>query len=175
MTITEQMLSAGAEAIADTDKPSVSYQEMAHACLVAALGVAPKEKEREPWNTVATGFGTLVRTDQPSPFFPEPTEALAVPREKTGAGELLADKLERLCCAETEGKFFDCVTDNIDTIISALRSPPATAGLGPFAWRACDERYQFIHGLVTDRESTVEAWREARRVLCASKSLLALW
>lgn len=34
----------------------------------------------------------------------------------------LADKLERLCCAETEGKFFDCVTDNIQTIIAALRA-----------------------------------------------------
>lgn len=33
----------------------------------------------------------------------------------------LADELERLCCAETEGKFFDCVTDNITEIISALR------------------------------------------------------
>ena len=36
--------------------------------------------------------------------------------------EHLADQLKRLCCAETEGKFFDCVTDNIDEIISALRS-----------------------------------------------------
>lgn len=34
--------------------------------------------------------------------------------------ETLADQLKRLCCAETEGKFFDCVTDNIDTIIAAL-------------------------------------------------------
>jgi hypothetical protein len=37
----------------------------------------------------------------------------------------LADELERLCCAETEGKFFDCVTDNIGTIIAALRSAAA--------------------------------------------------
>ena len=36
--------------------------------------------------------------------------------------EHLAAQLKRLCCAETEGKFFDCVTDNIDEIISALRS-----------------------------------------------------
>jgi hypothetical protein len=35
--------------------------------------------------------------------------------------ESLADQLQRLCCAETEGKFFDCVTENIDTIIAALR------------------------------------------------------
>lgn len=35
----------------------------------------------------------------------------------------LANELERLCCAETEGKFFDCVTDNIDAIIAALRAP----------------------------------------------------
>lgn len=33
----------------------------------------------------------------------------------------LADDLERLCCAETEGKFFDCVTDSITEIIAALR------------------------------------------------------
>jgi hypothetical protein len=34
--------------------------------------------------------------------------------------ETLADQLQRLCCAETESKFFDCVTDNIDQIIAAL-------------------------------------------------------
>jgi hypothetical protein len=34
----------------------------------------------------------------------------------------LADKLERLCCAETEKQFFDCVTDNVSTITSALRA-----------------------------------------------------
>lgn len=41
--------------------------------------------------------------------------------------ESLADKLERLCCAETEGQFFDCVTDNISEIITVLRlaaNPP---------------------------------------------------
>jgi hypothetical protein len=36
--------------------------------------------------------------------------------------ESLADKLKRLCCAKTEGQFFDCVTDNIDEIISGLRN-----------------------------------------------------
>lgn len=39
--------------------------------------------------------------------------------------EQLADELQRLCCAETEGKFFDCVTDNITEIIAALRSRDA--------------------------------------------------
>lgn len=34
----------------------------------------------------------------------------------------LADKLNELCCAETEGKFFDLVTDSVQTIIAALRS-----------------------------------------------------
>lgn len=43
----------------------------------------------------------------------------------------LADELEKLCCAETEGKFFNCVTDNIQTIISALRAQPV-----PFAVEA---------------------------------------
>jgi hypothetical protein len=38
----------------------------------------------------------------------------------------LADELERLCCAETEGKFFDAITDNIQTIIAALRGPKNT-------------------------------------------------
>lgn len=33
----------------------------------------------------------------------------------------LADELQRLCCAETEGKFFDLVTDSIDQILAALR------------------------------------------------------
>src|SRR6266704_928139 len=40
----------------------------------------------------------------------------------------LADELQRLCCAETEGKFFDCVTDNISTIILALRQAAAPEG-----------------------------------------------
>jgi hypothetical protein len=35
----------------------------------------------------------------------------------------LADELERLCCAETEGKFFDLVTDSITEIIATLRGP----------------------------------------------------
>lgn len=39
----------------------------------------------------------------------------------------LADELERLCCAETEGKFFDCVTDNIQAILTALRAEQAEA------------------------------------------------
>lgn len=34
----------------------------------------------------------------------------------------LADKLEQLCCAETESAFFDCVTDNIQTILTTLRA-----------------------------------------------------
>lgn len=40
--------------------------------------------------------------------------------------EQLADKLQRLCCAETESAFFSCLTDNIEIIIAALREP-ATA------------------------------------------------
>ena len=34
----------------------------------------------------------------------------------------LADELERLCYAETEGKFLDCVTDNLKDIVAALRA-----------------------------------------------------
>ena len=37
-------------------------------------------------------------------------------------GGQLADKLENLCCAETEGQFFDFVAENAKTIIAALRS-----------------------------------------------------
>jgi hypothetical protein len=33
----------------------------------------------------------------------------------------LANDLERLCCAETEGKFFDMVTDSIEEILRGLR------------------------------------------------------
>jgi hypothetical protein len=47
----------------------------------------------------------------------------------------LADELARLCCAETEGEFFDCVTDNVQTIIDALRAAeactPAQAAANP--------------------------------------------
>ena len=45
--------------------------------------------------------------------------------------ETLADQLKRLCCAETEGKFFDCVTDNIDEIITALRTAPQAVAAAP--------------------------------------------
>lgn len=38
----------------------------------------------------------------------------------TKASEI-ADELERLCCAETEGKFFDYVTESIGTICRLLR------------------------------------------------------
>jgi hypothetical protein len=33
----------------------------------------------------------------------------------------LANDLERLCCAETESKFFDMVTDSIEEILRGLR------------------------------------------------------
>jgi hypothetical protein len=33
----------------------------------------------------------------------------------------LANDLERLCCAETESKFFDMVTDSIGEILRGLR------------------------------------------------------
>jgi hypothetical protein len=36
----------------------------------------------------------------------------------------LASELEKLCCAETEGKFFNLVTDNIQEIFAALRATP---------------------------------------------------
>ena len=55
--------------------------------------------------------GCRLRNERLSPMTP-PTEAMLE----------LADKLQTLCCAETEGKFFDCVTDNIETILDALRS-----------------------------------------------------
>jgi hypothetical protein len=45
--------------------------------------------------------------------------------EPSSAQLSLADELQRLCCAETEGKFFDRVTDNIDNILFALRSSPS--------------------------------------------------
>lgn len=35
----------------------------------------------------------------------------------------LADQLERLMVAETESSFYNCVTDNIDSILVALRAP----------------------------------------------------
>lgn len=36
----------------------------------------------------------------------------------------LADKLERLCCAETETEFFNTVTDSIQEIVNTLRAYP---------------------------------------------------
>lgn len=36
----------------------------------------------------------------------------------------LADKLETLMVAETESQFYNCLTDNIDTILNALRATP---------------------------------------------------
>ena len=56
----------------------------------------------------------------------------------TAPQTMLADELKRLCCAETEGKFFDCVTDNLPAILAALRSPPESAP-APAAWvGGCD-------------------------------------
>lgn len=46
-----------------------------------------------------------------------------------GATQKLATELTQLCAAETEGKFFDKVTDNIATIVLALNAynpPPAS-------------------------------------------------
>lgn len=34
----------------------------------------------------------------------------------------LADKLQRLMVAETETQFYNCLIDNIDTILTALRA-----------------------------------------------------
>lgn len=42
--------------------------------------------------------------------------------QQPGPHQALADRLARLCCAETEGQFFNVVTDNITTIIKALEA-----------------------------------------------------
>lgn len=39
----------------------------------------------------------------------------------TGEATEIADELQRLCCAETEGKFFDYVTESVGTICRLLR------------------------------------------------------
>lgn len=68
----------------------------------------------------------------------------------------LADELEKLCCAETEGKFFDCVTDNIQTILSALRiaAPPVSEHLG------ARDASVFIPGTeILDRERIIAKYR----------------
>lgn len=36
----------------------------------------------------------------------------------------LADELEVLMVAETESQFYDCLTNNMDTILRALRATP---------------------------------------------------
>lgn len=38
-----------------------------------------------------------------------------------GQATEIADELQRLCCAETEGKFFDYVTESVGTICELLR------------------------------------------------------
>lgn len=43
--------------------------------------------------------------------------------------------------------------------MSDARSSSGTSG--PFAWRCNDERYDGIYGLVTERQVTVDAWRES--------------
>ena len=50
-----------------------------------------------------------------------PSEANATGDEPTSNAKL-ADDLARLCCAETEGRFFDLVTDRIQDIIAVLRA-----------------------------------------------------
>jgi hypothetical protein len=91
--------------------------------------------------------------------------------------ELLADKLQRLCCAETEGKFFDCVTDNIDEILRALRlaAKPAEDGVR----EALDAADLYITRLRTslagksvyDMDEVAEHWSQSsRKVRRALKS-----
>lgn len=38
-----------------------------------------------------------------------------------GKAHEIADELERLCCAESEGQFFDYVTESVGTICRLLR------------------------------------------------------
>ena len=77
----------------------------------------------------------------------------------------LADDLERLCCAETEGKFFDLVTDNIGEIIAALREVSTLraqvaadiASLNRQAQilKANDERWEQVHDMVQQARELV--------------------
>lgn len=62
--------------------------------------------------------------DCPAASPPLPSSGDLVEREKILA-ERLANDLERLCCAETEGKFFDYVTDSVGEIVATLRSVAA--------------------------------------------------
>ena len=80
--------------------------------------------------------------------------------------EQLADELKRLCCAETEGKFFDCVTDNIDTIITALRGRDVMV-------KALEDIAEFCSGDMTTlgsiaRLASIQS--EARNVIAAVTS-----
>lgn len=45
----------------------------------------------------------------------------ATEKGKKMAATRIADDLERLCCAETEGKFFDYVTESASSIVAILR------------------------------------------------------
>jgi hypothetical protein len=64
----------------------------------------------------------------------------------------LADDLERLCCAETEGKFFDYVTDSIGQIIAGLRDHArCSAGI---ATPADEDQMMKISELITRLQST---------------------
>lgn len=47
----------------------------------------------------------------------------------------IADDLERLCCAETEGKFFDYVADSITDIIAGLRRHAPRSSDASEGWR----------------------------------------
>lgn len=62
----------------------------------------------------------------------------------------LADELEKLCCAETEGKFFDLVSESMPTILAGLRraaqqdgvwQPIATAPKDGTPIEACNTRH----------------------------------
>lgn len=66
--------------------------------------------------------------------------------------EPLSEKLNRLCCAETEGQFFDCVTDNIQEIIRALRY-----------YQVKDAQYGKFGSpkIGYPKELTVDIWNEA--------------
>lgn len=68
----------------------------------------------------------------------------------------LADQLEKLCCAETEGKFFDCVTDNIQTIIASLRHFEAAANALSVGKSSDDQ--EFTRAVETAQQRIGDIW-----------------
>lgn len=75
----------------------------------------------------------------------------------------IADELQRLCCAETEGAFFDYVTESVGTIQRHLRQNQELRAALQEALTYCDQAYGEHDQYASDRERLLNLAYEGRQ------------